>query len=67
MLLVAVCLCLQKAKYTTNDSVHTITNKLSVSPMWYELIKNKNSIPAGRGIKIRNGQQSIIWDWQLAV
>jgi hypothetical protein len=35
--------------------------------MWYDLIKNKNSIRAGRGIKIRNGQQSRIWDWQLAV
>ena len=50
-----------KAKYLHNSSIFSVTHKVTDSPIWYDLLKEKDTYLQGRGISIRNGKKTRFW------
>lgn len=50
-----------KAKYLKKSNIFSVTHKASDSPIWADLIKIKELYLQGRGIRIKNGQNTRFW------
>jgi hypothetical protein len=50
-----------QAKYLNNKTIFSVTHKASDSPIWFDMLKVKDTYLQGRGVEIRDGRKTRFW------